>query len=308
MSDSTAMNEDRETMNNKLTSLATGDTIANAHTVCLVELQEAFGTDKFHVLEITSAGLDKLADAPCAPEVLDGLRQALGDADALFVGYHGMPEDAEWTIKGSIRDRSGKLLPGLQVLAYDKDTGKKDDFLGCTFTDTEGKYSLAYHESDFKSARALIDLEGNPDLYLEVTDIVRGVTKKTETKGEAKQSEHFELKVDFDSKTKLLRAVVGYYFIEEDRLEDEIEELKDLIKTDADDAQAHFQLGLCFIEMMKADLRKSEWMVPEARHDDDILAVMAIKEFDEALALDPDRDEEAKKYRKYAQELQDLAL
>jgi hypothetical protein len=295
-------------MNSKLVSLTTGRTIATPHVVCLVEIQKACAAEGYHVLEITAERLERLADAPCAPEVLEGLRAALGTAAALAVGYESVPDDATWTVSGTVCDRLGAPIAGARVLAYDKDAIKQHDLLGCAFTDADGKFSIGYRDEDFKSRRAVVDFEGNPDVYLELTDIGTGATKRTAPKGEAKRDERFELKVDFGSTTSMLRPIAGYYFIEEDALEDEVDDLEEVIRADPDDAQAHLQLGLCFIELMKADLRQSEWMFPETRNEDDLLVAAALYELDTFAALDPARAGEAERYRRFVEELQSLAL
>lgn len=294
----------------KLTSLTTGETIATIDTVCLVELQKAMSgsSDRYHVMVLNEERLEKLADATCAEQTLSGLTKALGDSESLPLGYHSVNKDSRWTITGQIRDCDDSPLAGLCVLAYDKDAAKKDDFLGCAFTDTEGAFEITYDESDFKRENALIDFEGNPDIYLEISSYDKSLSKRTATKSEAEDEEHFEIKLDTENETELLRPVVGYYYIEENQLENEIAHLEELIKDAPEVADNHFLLGLCFIEMMKADLRKSEWMIPESRLKDDVLASAAIEEFEQVVALDPDREEEAREYQSYVKELQNLAL
>lgn len=294
----------------KLNSLVTGKEIATIDTVCLVDIRKviASSADAYHVLELHKADLEKLADATCGPEVVENLVAALGDAESVTLGYQTLKPESKWTITGRITNRKNAPEVGLCILAYDKDTAKADDFLGCAFTDDEGRFELHYDESDFKSEKALIDFEGNPDIYLDISDVNRKLSKRTSVKGEADKDEHFEVKIDFDSETKTLRPVVGYFFIEEDRLEEEIDDLKEAIKNDPDDAVSHFYLGLCFIEMMKAVFKKAEWMLPEMRLEDDVLAVAAMKELDEVIALDDELAEDAKRYKKFAQELQKLAL
>jgi hypothetical protein len=294
----------------KLTSLATGEEIATIDTVCLVDVREVLASrdDTYHVLRLERADISKLGDATCGPDVVERLLAALGDADSIMIGYQTLAAEKKWRITGRITDRRNRPLPGLRVLAYDKDLAKADDFLGGAFTDADGAFELRYEEEDFKSKQALIDFEGNPDIYLDITDLASGLSKRTATRGEANESEHFQIKIDFDSKTTVLRPVVGYFFIEEDLLEREVEELEDELKKNPDDANSHFFLALCFIELMKADLKKSEWLLPEMRLDDDMLAIAAMKELDEVIGLDEGRAEDARRYRKYVEELQALAL
>lgn len=290
----------------KLIALDTGKTIATIDVVCLMDLKKGLTEKSYHVLVATPTDLDKLRDATCEPIVLENLADAVGDG-SLLVGYAAEKADAKWQITGALTDRDSKPLSGVRILAYDKDTAKADDFLGCTFTDDSGYFEIGYDEADFKSKK-LIDLEGNPDIYLELSDLESGVEKRTAVRGESDEKEHFDLKISPVSKTRMLQSIAGRYYIEEDLLQKEIDELKALTAQDAQNANGHFLLGLCFIEMVKMDLRKSEWVAGEIRSDDDIFAMLAIECFDKVADLDPDRAEEARHYRSYAQELQDLAL
>lgn len=294
----------------KITFLETGETLDAVDQVCFVDIQNTLATsgDEYHVLLLTTSGLEKLSTATCKPAVLEWLTNALGEKDSIHLGYQTIRDETKWTITGQARNRADSPIPGLRVLAYDKDTAKADDFLGCAFADNEGRFEIGYDEADFKSEKSFIDFEGNPDIYLEIMEIPSGRSKRTFTKGEAEQAEHFELKIDLNSKTKTLRSVVGYYFIEEDTLEKELEELKERVTKDHKDTEAHFLLGLCLIEKIKLDLRKSEWVLADVRSNDDVLAVSAINAFNQVAVLDPDREDEAKRYREYIQKLQNLAL
>jgi len=294
----------------KLTDLTTGETIDTVDDACLDSLEGVLGdsTSKDQVFMLTSDTLARLDDSGVESDIVKNLGQALGEQDRLRVGYQKLKADAPWAITGRASGRDSRPLAGLQVLAHDRDRTHKDDFLGCAFTDADGTFEIRYEEADFKSKHSFIDFEGNPDIYLDLTDLALNVTKRTAVKPEADMNEHYELKLDFGSNTKIVRPVVGYYFIEEDNLQSEIDQLRSEIQRDEENAQAHFLLGLCLLELMKADLRKSEWYLPEIRSDDDVLAMAAIQEFDTAAALDPSRAEETKQYREYAQELQNLAL
>lgn len=294
----------------KITELTTGETIATVDEVCFVDIHKAlkFSDEAYHVLELSAGGLEKMAEATCKPEVSKRLSDALGDKDAVKLGFHTLDADTKWKITGRVRNRTGTALGGLRVLAYDKDTVKADDFLGCAFTDGEGRFEIGYEDSDFKSETALIDFEGNPDVYLEVADIIGDGSKRTVTMGEADKEEHFELKIDLASKTRQLRPIVGYYFIEEDMLEREVESLGERIERDSEDVDAHFLLGLCYVEKMKLDLRKAEWVLAEMRNENNVLAVSALAEFNKVISLDPEREKEIKRYRDYVEKLKDLAL
>ncbi len=291
----------------KLIALDSGKTIATIDVVCLMDLKKGLTEKGYHVLKATPTDLDKLRKATCEPIVLESLSDAVGDGGSLLVGYASVKPDTKWKITGFVTDREANPLVGIRILAYDKDTAKKDDFLGCAFTDEEGCFEIGYNEEDFKK-KGIVDLEGDPDIYLELLDSESGVSKKTAVRGESDKKEHFDLKISLSSETRLLLPIAGRYYIEEDALDKEVEELRARTKQDPEDANGHFLLGLCLIEMVKMDLRKSEWVAGEIRSDDDILAMAAIECFDKVIDLAPDREDEARHYRSYAQELQDLAL
>ncbi len=61
---------------------------------------------------------------------------------------------------------TGKPLAGMVVLAYDKDV-IKDDYLGKTTTDKDGRFRIEFPQRAFQGAMALT--EGAPDIYLKVT-------------------------------------------------------------------------------------------------------------------------------------------
>ncbi len=292
----------------KLIVLKTGQTIATIDIVCLMDLKKGLDEKGYHVLEVKPTDLDKLRSASCEPVVLETLSDVLGTQGSMLIGYADDKPDANWSVTGRVTDHEDNPLPGLRVLAYDKDVISQDDFLGCTFTNEFGEFEIRYIDEDFKSGRKLVDLEGNPDVYVEISHPVKDVTKRTVVKDESKEEEHFEIKISLESKTKLLRPVVGRYYIEEDALENEIEKLREQITNDPENADLHFNLGICLIELVKADLRKSEWILGEVRSDDDVLAMNAIESLDKAADLDPSLAEEAKHYRDYAQDLQNLAL
>ena len=55
---------------------------------------------------------------------------------------------------------SRRPLPGLRVLAFDKDV-LSDDFLGESITDAAGRFEIRFTDADFKDV-----LESRPDIYL----------------------------------------------------------------------------------------------------------------------------------------------
>jgi hypothetical protein len=294
----------------KITLLTTGETIEGVDDSCLAVLQEVLKTveNERHVLLLDREGLDDLVANDCEPALVERLEKALGERPYVEVGFYTAKPTASRRITGRVRNRRDRPIGGLRVLAYDKDTMKQDDFLGCAFTDIRGRFEIGYDESDYKAKKTLFDVEGNPDIYLEVSEIRSNATKRTVTLGEAEAEEHFDLKVDMTSPTPTLRPVVGYYFIEEDKLNEEVHELSEAVKMEPNDTEAHFLLALCYIELMKAALSRAEWIDADVRSSDDALAVSANNELDIVTHQDPDRAEEVSRYREYVQKLQDLAL
>jgi carotenoid cleavage dioxygenase len=66
-------------------------------------------------------------------------------------------------VLGIVKEKeSGNPVPGLVVFAYDKDV-LRNDLLGKTKTDSDGKFSIEYDSTDFKEP-----LERNPDIFVEV--------------------------------------------------------------------------------------------------------------------------------------------
>jgi hypothetical protein len=292
----------------KITALDTGKTLATIDVLCLMDLKKTLDGKRYHILEVTPTDLDKSRSVTCSPEVFEGISEALGQKETLLMGYTTLKPEATWKITGVVMDRNNQPLPGLRILAYDKDTLTKDDFLGCDFTDENGAFQVGYEEEDFKGKKRLIDFEGNPDIYLEITDIPTDRTKRTVVRDESDKEEYFELKISFDSDCMVLRPIVGRYFIEEDMLKTEIDEIWSKATQEPNQPDHQFYLGICLIEMMKTDLRKSEWVLGDVRSDDGSLALAAIECFEKVIELDPERAEEAQHYLSYTKELQDLAL
>lgn len=61
---------------------------------------------------------------------------------------------------------SGEPLAKVKVRAFDKDA-IKDDFLGETETDDQGKFRIEFSQRAYQGALALA--EGRPDIYLKLT-------------------------------------------------------------------------------------------------------------------------------------------
>ncbi|MDI6644314.1 MAG: phospholipase D-like domain-containing protein [Methanobacteriaceae archaeon] len=101
-------------------------------------------------------------------------------------------------IKGKIIDENGKPLAGLKVSAVDVDIGP-DDFLGCAWTDHDGRYIITYDTSSYHFAmedqnlkkisinpleiikKSASILDRNPDIMIKVYDKL-GIFKIKNTK------------------------------------------------------------------------------------------------------------------------------
>ena len=94
--------------------------------------------------------------------------------------------------RGEVVDAaSGRGLSGLVVRAYDKDL-IRDDRLGKTTTDEQGRFLISFNEDDF---RDLFEL--SPDLYLRILDPATGeVLHQTEVRSDIEADEHFRIELD----------------------------------------------------------------------------------------------------------------
>lgn len=96
-----------------------------------------------------------------------------------------------YKITGKVYETETSLgIPNLTVQAFDKDM-VKDDNLGETITDSEGKFEINYTEKDFKGM-----FEGESDLYITIKtrDGVNTLYNgKNNIRHEAKRHEHFDI-------------------------------------------------------------------------------------------------------------------
>ena len=242
------------------------------------------------------------------PEVAAELDRALTHAAPLTIGWCPCGGSEEWRISGRIVHRNGRAAPGIHVAAWDQDLFKRDDPLGYTFTDANGSFALHFREIDFKRPIALIDLEHNPDIYLEAYDYRTGRLKRTTVLVETPPEHHFDVKLSFESSTVCLRPVVGAYYIEEDRLLGEIEDLRQSLLKSPGQAQNHFLLALCYTELVKHKLRQSRWQISWPDGDRQSWTNRALQHLDRARALEPERTEQFQQYHLYIEELQNLPL
>lgn len=72
-----------------------------------------------------------------------------------------------YTVVGTVRDQTThQPVEDLHVIAYDKDSIGRDDFLGLAVTDAAGKFSLSFNADRFRQRF----FDKKPDLYFSVRD------------------------------------------------------------------------------------------------------------------------------------------
>jgi hypothetical protein len=259
-----------------------------------------------HIHACRGANLDWLRTRLPQSRAMLGLDPATDGP--LTIGCCPGPQTEEWRISGRVLYRNGRAAPGIHVAAWDKDLLKQDDPLGYTFTNERGAFALHFREADFKNPLALIDVEHNPDVYLEAYDYRTGRLKRTAVLVETPREHHFDVKVSFESSTVCLRPVVGTYYIEEDRLLDEIEDLRRRLLKSPNEAQDHFLLALCYTELVKHKLRQSQWQISWPDGDRQSWTTRALDHLDRARSLEPELTELLQQYRTYIKKLQALPL
>jgi hypothetical protein len=98
---------------------------------------------------------------------------------------------ADYTLTGQIKNADGRPIADLLVEAFDDDFGTADDYLGKSFTDSEGKFEIPLEQKDYKSAYDVLEM--NPDVYLVIYDEYE-IIYKTETRSNADKNDlHFDL-------------------------------------------------------------------------------------------------------------------
>jgi len=91
-----------------------------------------------------------------------------------------------------VEAESGRPLAGLLVKGYDKDL-LKDDYLGDTRTDADGRFRIVYTEVQFRDLHETL-----PDLYLRVFDASGKTllhTTENAVRRDALVEEHFEIRI-----------------------------------------------------------------------------------------------------------------
>lgn len=84
---------------------------------------------------------------------------AIGERQAITIN------NDQYKLQARVLWDDEKPAAGLSVAVYDKDTLKRDDFLGKTVTADDGGFDLLFKEKDFKGI-----LDSKPDLYFIITD------------------------------------------------------------------------------------------------------------------------------------------
>lgn len=81
----------------------------------------------------------------------------------------------------------------------------------------------------------------------------------------------------------------GVDYLENGQLKSAIESFEEVIKLDAQDASAHFNLGLACMRMARRDIDKEE--LYEEKTDEEAWLLRAISEFNKVLELEPENKE-----------------
>jgi hypothetical protein len=72
-----------------------------------------------------------------------------------------------YTVRGTVRDqKTNEGVLGLNVVIYDKDILKKDDFLGIGVTNVNGQFEVSFKSSAF----SFFIFDRKPDLYFVIDD------------------------------------------------------------------------------------------------------------------------------------------
>lgn len=97
-----------------------------------------------------------------------------------LAGY--FPLTKQYSVSGKVRDVRGNGVSNLLVEAYDHHFGIASDFVGSSFTDSFGKFVIAFQTLDFKPGFDIF--ETKPNLYVVIRDEYRAVYT-SETRKEA---------------------------------------------------------------------------------------------------------------------------
>ncbi|MCM8801174.1 MAG: transthyretin-like family protein [Candidatus Omnitrophica bacterium] len=111
-------------------------------------------------------------------EVFRVLEEILKTRSSINIGWEQIKEDAEYHLKGKLIWASNSYpATGLKIEAYDRDV-ISDDFLGWSFSHSNGEFEIFFSEKDFKDIR-VIDIEGPPEIILKISDKDKKVLLKT---------------------------------------------------------------------------------------------------------------------------------
>ena len=94
-------------------------------------------------------------------------------------------------VKGRVSSEKGKPISGLIVEAYDDDVFI-DAPIGSATTDDEGSFQIQFEADAFRS---FPDIEGQPDIYLNIKTPEGQVLYTTEVRHEAGMVEEFDIKL-----------------------------------------------------------------------------------------------------------------
>ena len=86
------------------------------------------------------------------------------------------------TVSGVVKSDQGRVIKNAKVTVWDKDPASKDDLLGQTFTNADGRYSVSLTGKRFDGVEGGPKLNSNkPDIYVTVDIKVRGEWERVAT-------------------------------------------------------------------------------------------------------------------------------
>ena len=102
----------------------------------------------------------------------------------------------DYVIKGSVKDTNGYTIKNLKIQAMDSDQeffeDRNDDMLGSIWVNDDGSFEISFDKEQFQDSW----LEGNPDIYLMIRNMVGEIIYITETRRGVKPSDKKNLTFD----------------------------------------------------------------------------------------------------------------
>ncbi|MBI1828289.1 MAG: hypothetical protein HY222_03870 [Thaumarchaeota archaeon] len=133
----------------------------------------------------------------------------------------------DYVIKGSIKDTNGNAIKNIKIQAMDSDQeffeDRNDDILGNVWGNNDGTFEISFDKTQFQNGW----LEGNPDIYLMIRNLLGEVIYTTETRRGVKSSDKKNLTFDIvlDSLEKKITFPDDPYSSNMNKLQDHFKRL-----------------------------------------------------------------------------------